>query len=121
MALFSRSSSSLIGLDISSTAVKLLELSQSGDRYRVEAYSVIPLPANSVEEKNIADVDAVGNTIKRAVQKARTRTKNAAVAVAGSAVLTKISTMPANLTDVESSSEERRGGKERSSGRASDL
>jgi len=91
----------VIGLDISSTAVKLLELSQSGDRYRVEAYSVIPLPANSVEEKNITDVDAVGNAIKRAVQKSGTRTKNAAVAVAGSAVITKIITMPANLTDDE--------------------
>jgi len=99
--LFNRSSSSLIGLDISSTAVKLLELSQSGDRYRVEAYSVIPLPANSVEEKNISDVDAVGNAITRAVQKAGTRTKNAAVAVAGSAVITKIITLPASLTDDE--------------------
>lgn len=101
MPFFNRSSSSLIGLDISSTAVKLLELSQSGDRYRVEAYSVIPLPANSVEEKNITDVDAVGNAIKRAVQKSGTRSKNAAVAVAGSAVITKIITMPANLTDDE--------------------
>lgn len=91
----------MIGLDISSTAVKLLELSQSGDRYRVEAYSVIPLPANSVEEKNITDVDAVGNAIKRAVQKSGTRTKNAAVAVAGSAVITKIISMPANLNDDE--------------------
>jgi len=91
----------LLGLDISSTAVKLLELSQTGDRYRVEAYSVIPLPANSVEEKNISDVDAVGSAIKRAVQKSTTRSKNAAVAVAGSAVITKIITMPANLTDDE--------------------
>jgi len=98
---FNRSSSSLLGLDISSTAVKLLELSQTGDRYRVEAYSVIPLPANSVEEKNISDVDAVGSAIKRAVQKSTTRSKNAAVAVAGSAVITKIITMPANLTDDE--------------------
>ncbi len=101
MPFFNRSSSSLLGLDISSTAVKLLELSQTGDRYRVEAYSVIPLPANSVEEKNISDVDAVGSAIKRAVQKSTTRSKNAAVAVAGSAVITKIITMPANLTDDE--------------------
>jgi type IV pilus assembly protein PilM len=41
----------LIGVDISSTAVKLLQLSQSGGRYRVEHYAVEPLPPNAVVEK----------------------------------------------------------------------
>jgi len=101
MQLFNRTAPPLIGLDISSTAVKLLELSQSGGRYRVESYAVVPLPANAVEEKNIADVDAVGSAIKRAVSRAGTRTKGAAVAVAGSAVITKIISMPASLSDDE--------------------
>ncbi|MGB2248391.1 MAG: pilus assembly protein PilM, partial [Alcanivorax sediminis] len=35
----------LLGIDISSTAVKLLELSKSGNRYKVESYGVEPLPA----------------------------------------------------------------------------
>jgi type IV pilus assembly protein PilM len=81
--------------------VKLLELGQSGNRYRVESYAVVPLPQNAVEEKNIADVEAVGAAIKRAVSRAGTRTKNAAVAVAGSAVITKIINMPGNLSDDE--------------------
>ncbi len=97
--LFNRASSPLIGLDISSTSVKLLELGQSGDRYRVESYVVVPLPENAVEEKNIADVEAVGSAIKRAVNRAGTRTRQAAVAVAGSAVITKIISMPASLSD----------------------
>ncbi|MFZ1991241.1 MAG: pilus assembly protein PilM, partial [Alphaproteobacteria bacterium] len=99
--LFNRTASPLIGLDISSTSVKLLELGQSGNRYRVESYAVVPLPQNAVEEKNIADVDAVGAAIKRAVSRAGTRTKHAAVAVAGSAVITKVITMPGNLSDDE--------------------
>ncbi|MGD9729907.1 MAG: pilus assembly protein PilM [Gammaproteobacteria bacterium] len=99
--LFNRTASPLIGLDISSTSVKLLELGQSGNRYRVESYAVVPLPQNAVEEKNISDVDAVGAAIKRAVSRAGTRTKNAAVAVAGSAVITKVINMPANLSDDE--------------------
>ncbi|HHH35681.1 MAG TPA: pilus assembly protein PilM [Gammaproteobacteria bacterium] len=99
--LFNKSAPPLIGLDISSTSVKLLELGQSGDRYRVESYAVVPLPENAVEEKNIADVEAVGGAIKRAVTRAGTRTKHAAVAVAGSAVITKIISMPANMTDDE--------------------
>lgn len=89
----------LVGLDISSTAVKLLELSYSGSRYRVESYAVVPLPPNAVSEKNITDVEAVGAAIGRAVKKSGTRAKNAAVAVAGSAVITKVINMPARLSD----------------------
>ena len=60
-----------MGVDISSTAVKLLQLSRSGGSYRVEHYAVEPLPANAVVEKNIADADAVGAAIRRAVDRAK--------------------------------------------------
>ena len=99
--LFRKGSSAVVGLDISSTAVKLLELSQSGSRYRVESYAVEPLPPNSVVEKSISDVEAVGEAVRRAVKRAGTRTKQCAVAVAGSAVITKVITMPASLNDSE--------------------
>lgn len=100
MQLFKKKAPPLIGLDISSTAVKLLELSRTaGGRYRVESYTVVPLPPDAVSEKNIADVEAVGSAITRALTRAGTRTKNAAVAVAGSAVITKVITMPAALSD----------------------
>ncbi|MDX1697428.1 MAG: pilus assembly protein PilM, partial [Thiohalobacterales bacterium] len=79
--LFKRTTPPLIGLDISSTAVKLLELSRSGSRYRVESYAVEPLPPNAVVEKNITDVDAVGEAVRRAVKRSGTRTKHAAAAV----------------------------------------
>ncbi|MGD8593276.1 MAG: pilus assembly protein PilM [Gammaproteobacteria bacterium] len=93
--------SSLIGLDISSTSVKLLELSQQSDGYRVEAYAAEPLPPNSVVEKNITDVEAIGEAIQRAVKRSGSRAKFAAVAVAGSSVITKVITMPSNLSDEE--------------------
>ncbi|HBQ39114.1 MAG TPA: pilus assembly protein PilM, partial [Halieaceae bacterium] len=48
-----KKSVSVLGLDISSTTVKLLELSQSGGRYRVESYSVSSLPVDAVIEKNV--------------------------------------------------------------------
>lgn len=55
MVLFRRKNIPLLGVDISSTSVKLLELVRSGNRYRVESYAVEPLPPNSVMEKNITD------------------------------------------------------------------
>ncbi len=95
----------ILGLDISTTAVKLLELSKTGDRYRVENYAVEPLPPNSVIEKNIADVEGVGEAIKRAVKRSGSRAKFAAAAVAGSAVITKIISMQASLSDDEMESQ----------------
>ncbi|MEJ2181322.1 MAG: pilus assembly protein PilM [Gammaproteobacteria bacterium] len=54
--LFAPRKPSIIGLDVSSTAVKLLELSQQSDGFKVEAYAAEPLPPNSVVEKNITDI-----------------------------------------------------------------
>jgi type IV pilus assembly protein PilM len=99
--LFGRKKSPLIGIDISSTSVKLLELSKHGEQYRVENHAVEPLPANSITEKVLADVDAVGETIHKAVERAGTKNKNCALAVASSAVITKIITMPASLKEDE--------------------
>jgi type IV pilus assembly protein PilM len=97
--LFRNKSNTYLGLDISSTSVKLLELSRSGSRYRVEAYGVEPLPPNAVVEKNISDVDGVGEAIKRLVGRCKCSSRQAAVAVAGSAVITKTIEMDAHLTD----------------------
>ncbi len=89
----------VIGLDISSTSVKLLELSRSGDRYRVESYTVKALPPNAVVEKNIADPAAVAEVVRSMVKQSKTKLKHAAVAVAGSAVITKMIDMPIDLND----------------------
>ncbi len=105
MPFFSHRRPSILGLDISSTAVKLIELSRSGVRYRVESYALEPLSPSSMADKNIADIHAVGDTIKRAVKRSGTHAKHAALAVAGSAAITRIITMPANLTVEELSSQ----------------
>ena len=91
----------ILGIDISSTSVKLVELSHSDNGYKVESLAVEPLPANSVVEKNIQDVEAVGETLLKAIKKSGTKCKLAALAVAGSAVITKVITMPASLSESE--------------------
>lgn len=101
LGLFNKKANTLLGIDISSTSVKLIELSRSGSRYKVEAYAVEPLPPNAVVEKNIAELDGVGQALSRVLIKARTSTKQVAVAVAGSAVITKTIEMEAGLSDDE--------------------
>jgi len=102
---FKKKTLPVLGLDISATAVKLLELTRSGDTYRVESYAVEAIPANSVVDKNIADIPAVGEAIGKVVKKSGTKLKYAAAAVAGSSVITKIIEMPANLSDSEMESQ----------------
>ena len=106
MGLFSRSVKHVVGIDVSSATVKLLELSSNGHgEFSVEAYAVDPLPQNAVVEKNIADVDAVGEAIGKAVRRARTKNKFSAMAVPGSAVITKEISMPASLSDEDMASQ----------------
>ncbi|ARU90109.1 pilus assembly protein PilM [Pseudomonas sp. M30-35] len=99
LGLFNKKANTLLGIDISSTSVKLLELSCSGGRYKVEAYAVEPLPPNAVVEKNIAEMEGVGQALTRVLSKAKTGVKTVAVAVAGSAVITKTIEMEAGLSD----------------------
>jgi type IV pilus assembly protein PilM len=101
VSLLSRKKPVILGLDISSTSVKLLELEKDGNNYRVQSLAVEPLPDNAVVEKNFQDVEAIGETIQKAVKRSGTKARLAAVAVAGSAVITKIINMPANLSESE--------------------
>lgn len=98
---FKRGQSTVLGIDISTAAIKLLELSKTGTRYKVESYAVSPLPQDAVVDKNIANVDVIANAIKSAVKQSGTKTKDVCVAVAGSSVMTKVITMPASLTEDE--------------------
>jgi len=96
-----KKSSVLLGVDISSSSVKLLELSKQGGQLKVESYAVEPLPVGAVVEKNITDVEAVGEAIKRVISKARAGAKQAAVAVSGSAVITKVIQMNSGINEFE--------------------
>ncbi len=99
--LLKNKSNAVLGVDISSTSVKVLALGLSGKRYKVEAFGVEPLPGGAVVENNIQDPVAIGEAIARALAGAKTGMKNAAVAVSGAAVITKTIEMDASLSEDE--------------------
>jgi type IV pilus assembly protein PilM len=89
LSLFSRSPA-LIGCDISSSAVKLVELSAgAGGGYRVERYAIEALPRDAVVDGNIANIDAVGGALKRAHAALGGSSKALALALPAAAVITK--------------------------------
>ena len=96
--LFKPSSPPLVGIDISTSSVKLIELAKTGNTYRVESFASEPMPANAITDKVIMDVDAAGDALRKAVKRASPGTKNAAVAISGQ-VMTKTIQMPAKLSD----------------------
>ena len=68
--LFKTKYPSLIGIDISSTAVKLVELSETGKgTYRLERYAIEPLVRDVVVDGNIANLDLVSDALKRAYKR----------------------------------------------------
>jgi type IV pilus assembly protein PilM len=90
----------LLGLDISSSAVKLVELTANGkEGYRVERYTIEVLPKDAVSDGNIANMDGVVDAVKRAWKRLGTSTRNVAMALPGSAVITKKIIVPAGLRE----------------------
>ena len=99
-ALFNPKAHPLLGLDISSSAVKLVELTANGkEGYRVERYTVEVLPKDAVSDGNIANMDGVVDAVKRAWKRLGTSTRHVAMALPGSAVITKKILVPAGLRD----------------------
>ena len=103
--LFGSRKSQIIGVDISSTACKVLQIGKVGDRFRVERYAVEPLPQGAVVERDIRDTEAVGGAIRRALSRSDASAKDAAVAVAGSAVITRTIQLDKNLSQDEMESQ----------------
>ena len=101
MFLFSRKNRQLLGLDITTSSIKLIELTMGGGQYRVEAYAAEPTPANSMNEKTLVDPQAVGEAIRRAVKRSGATTTEVAIAISGDAAITKVIQMPRGLRDAD--------------------
>lgn len=97
--LFGNKNKPVLGLDITTSSIKLIELTQNGKHFRVESYAAEPTPANAINEKNIVDSQAVGDAIRRAVKRSGSKTRDVAIAISGDAAITKVIQMPASLTE----------------------
>ncbi|HEU0188553.1 MAG TPA: pilus assembly protein PilM [Gallionella sp.] len=97
----SASAPPLIGVDISSSSVKMVELSQSSkkDNYIVERYAIELLPKDAITDGNINNLDAVSETMQRAWKRMGTRIKNISLALPAAAVITKKILLPAGMRE----------------------
>ena len=103
--LLKNKSNTVLGVDISSTSVKVLELGLSGNKYKVEAFGTAKLPSGAVVENNINELEVVGEAVAQALANSRSGVKAGAAAVSGAAVITKSIEMDAALSDDEMESQ----------------
>ena len=99
--LFKKPQPLMVGIDIGSHSVKAVLLSQKETHYRLEAFAVEPMPKGAMAERTIQDIEAVGRVINKIRKKLPKNVSDAATAVSGQAVITKVIFMDVALTDAE--------------------
>ena len=98
MALFS-TRDRVLGIDISASSVKLVELSRSEQRFKVEAVAIEALPEGTMQDRNPSDLDGLAAAIRRTYRNSASRLRKAAIAVPTSSVITRVVPMPAEFGD----------------------
>lgn len=100
------SGGALVGVDITNSAVKMVQLSQKGQGYHLDGYSILPLPKDAIVDDRIADMLGVINTTRQAWQKQGKGAKNAVGALPGSSVTFKTFNHPADdIKGIEAAAE----------------
>ena len=95
MGLLSRNKRA-IGLDIGSSSVKLMELEHDpkAGTHRLVAFAMEPLPPEAIVDGAVMNTGAVVDAIRRLVDKARVKTKEAVVSISGNSVIIKRINLP---------------------------
>jgi len=103
--LWKKKTTMMVGIDIGSHAVKAVLLSQGSEGYILEDFAVEPMTRGAVVDREIQDIEAVGNVIAKIRQKISMKAKEAAAAVSGQTVITKIIYMDVALSEDELASQ----------------
>jgi type IV pilus assembly protein PilM len=82
------------GLDIGSSAVKVVQLSEARKAYSLRAHSIVRLPPQAITDGMIKDPPIVVDTIKEAVSRAKVKTTEAAISVSGRELIVKKVDLP---------------------------
>lgn len=100
LSIFNPAKRPLVGLDISSSSVKMVELVE-GERggYQVDRYAIEPLPREAVVDGKVVNIDGVAESIRRAYKRMGSITKYVAMALPAAAVISKKIVLPAGLRE----------------------
>ncbi len=84
----------VIGLDIGSSSIKLVELGDSKNGYRLQNIGLLPLPPEAIVDGALMDSVTIIDTIRELVTQTKTRTKDVITSVSGHSVIVKKISLP---------------------------
>ncbi len=95
MGLFGKRRKPVVGLDIGSSSVKVVELKKSRESYELVSVGLEPLSPETVVDGAIIDALTVSSSIDRIYTSQKVKNKNVATSVSGHSVIIKKVTLPA--------------------------
>jgi type IV pilus assembly protein PilM len=84
----------VIGLDIGSSSIKLVELGESKNTYKLQNLGISPLPPEAIVDGALMDSVTIIDTIRELVNNTKTRTKDVITSVSGHSVIVKKISLP---------------------------
>jgi len=84
----------IVGLDIGSSSIKLVELKEGKKGYRLQSLALSPLPPEAIVDGALMDSVTIIDAIKDLIGQAKTKTKSAVTSVSGHSVIVKKITLP---------------------------
>jgi len=103
--LWKKKTTMMVGIDIGTHSVKAVLLSQNNNGYKLEDYAIEPMVRGAIIDREIQDIEAVGNVIAKIRQNISMKAKDAAAAVSGQTVISKTIYMDVSLTEDELASQ----------------
>ena len=105
LRLFGIVSEPIIGIDIGSSAIKLLQLEKKNNQYCVEHYAIEPIEPGIVVEKSIKNAEAVVTAINKLIGKSKIKSALACISVPNSEAITRIIQLGADLSEKDIANE----------------
>jgi type IV pilus assembly protein PilM len=104
-SLFGRRQEEILGMDISSWGIKVVGLSGSLQRPVLEMLASVRLPSGHIVDGKVVKLGEVAKALRTLLRENRVKTKNVALALPSSAVITKKIMVEADLTPGEMESQ----------------
>ena len=86
---FSGGGSSVVGMSIGSSSIKLVELKQKGKTWKLLHFGMVQLPEDVVVNREIMNSDVISDGIKSLVNQIKFKNKNVSISISGPSVIIK--------------------------------
>jgi len=93
MFLFSKKKE-VIGIDIGSSSVKLVQLKDLKGSYQLLNAGIVPLPPEAIVDNALMDISSIVNAVKSLVTSLGVKVKDAACSISGNSVIIRKITLP---------------------------